>query len=126
MSNIRGKLNLAELKSVIRKIKNKKGEPIDCLIIPIKENGLFHSTKGAIYLDIIAFENDKIPEYTHSIKQSIPSDKFKVMTTEEKRAMPFLGNLELMKPTSDGAVQSSELPKDNTITETDGSDDLPF
>ena len=128
MSNIRGKITLTKLKSVVRKMKNKKGESIDCLIIPIKENDLFYSKKGSVFLDIIAFPNDKFPEFTHSVKQSMPSDKYKAMTAEEKLAVPFLGNLEVMKPTAEGVTKSEELPdiKETTTEDAHNEDDLPF
>lgn len=125
---IRGKLTLTKLKSVVRKMKNKKGEMIDCLIIPIKENDLFYSKKGSVFLDIVAFENDKFKEWTHSVKQSVPSEKYKVMTADEKMKVPFLGNLEVITPTSEGSNKSDELPDDPEIenSEEAGGDDLPF
>jgi hypothetical protein len=127
MSRIRGKMNLAKLKSVVKKVKGKNGM-IDCIIIPIEENDLFLSKKGSVFIDLIAFENDKIKEYTHMLKQSIDGDKYKAMTKDEQFAMPILGNLEYIDDTSSSApVVSTELPdaKDLTVEE-EQSDDLPF
>lgn len=55
MSNYRGKINLATLKHVIQEKKNKAGESIKCIVLPIDQNHLFHSAdKGNIYLDFVA------------------------------------------------------------------------
>jgi len=120
-------MNLAKLKSVVKKVKGKNGM-IDCIIIPIEENDLFLSKKGSVFIDLIAFENDKIKEYTHMLKQSIDGDKYKAMTKDEQFAMPILGNLEYIDDTSSSAPSvSTELPdaKDLTVEE-EQSDDLPF
>jgi hypothetical protein len=124
MARIRGKINLAKLKSTVMDLKGKSGNPVKCLIIPIEENYLFHSQQGAVYLDVICFESTSIPEYTHSIKQSLPKDIREKMTKEEQNSFPFLGNLELMtSAVNDGGVKSSELPEGVHAPELN---DLPF
>ena len=127
MSRIRGKMNLAKLVSVVRKRKTKSGEEIDVLIIPIKKNNLYLSQKGAVYLDIVAFESGSIKEYTHMVKQSIGGDVYKAMTDQEKRDKPILGNLEYIgdspAPTQ---TASADLPKEDIVEDTEPSDDLPF
>ena len=121
MSRIRGKLNLAALKSVVTEVTGKEGKKLKALIIPIEENHLFLSKQGSVYLDVICFESDKIPEFTHSVKQSLPKEIRDKMSKEEQNAMPFLGNLELMTPNADsGQTKSQDLPPAPNLT------DLPF
>ena len=123
MSRIRGKMNLAALKSVVRKMKGKDGKEIDVLIIPIKENDLFLSEKGGVYLNIIAFANDKIENFTHAIKQSFDKE-----TREKQKAdgvqTPFLGNLELINSGSSEQTQTSDVLPESTDDK--GTDELPF
>jgi len=120
---IRGKLTLTALKSVVRKMKNKDGKEIDVLIIPIEENNLFLSKKGSVYLDIIAFESDKIPDFTHSVKQSLPKEVREQLKADGIQT-PFLGNLELMEAAGAAPQESSELPAEPEASDDGG--DLPF
>ena len=58
MDSFSVKLNLAVLKCAIQKQKNKAGDMIDCLIIPIELNRLFKGDKGGVYLDLNAWPTD--------------------------------------------------------------------
>lgn len=126
-SRIRGKFNLAALKSVVRELPGKdKDKKVKCLIIPIEENNLFLSEKGAVYLDTIAFESDKIKEFTHSVKQSFSKKKMEELGLTNND-IPFLGNLEYI---SDGQVQNTQTAS-SVLEQTDSPmvtdvDDLPF
>ena len=53
MGNISTKINLAGLKNAAI-IKSGKNKDVDCILIPIAQNHLFKSEKGAVYLDFIS------------------------------------------------------------------------
>lgn len=94
MATISGKLNLMQLKAAIRRMDGANG-PIDCIVLPIEANHFFRGEKG-IYLDITAFElKEKKGDNkdTHLVKQSLPKEVYEVMTDDQKRALPILGNL---------------------------------
>lgn len=94
MSNISTKINLAALKNAAI-IKSGKNKDVDCILIPIEQNHLFKSEKGAIYLDLQGFElkeRKSDSKDTHLVKQSLPKDVRDAMSDEEKRGMPILGN----------------------------------
>ena len=94
MSNISIKINLALLKAVRRTEKGQLG-PVECLILPIKNNHLYEGKDGALYLDMTAFELKTKKEGqkdTHLVKQQLPADVFKAMTDEQKKSTPILGN----------------------------------
>jgi len=124
MSNISIKLNLAQLKHAERDIKGKSGNKVKCLVIPILENKLFQGEKG-VYLDLIGFEiknksNDS--KDTHLVKQSFQKEVYEVMSEDQKRAMPVIGNLivwERQEPDSQLSNEISDLDNDEV-------DDLPF
>ena len=120
MARISTKINLRQLKNVVKKMKRQDGSEVDCLVIPIKANNLFQSEK-AVYLDLIGFDfENKIQDSkdTHLVKQSLPKELFEKMTDEQKKAMPIVGNHIVW------ARQESE-PQNADITE-DSDDDLPF
>ena len=104
--NISGKLNLAAFKKAVVTTFSKEYQGIEAgkkvLIIPIDENKLFLSEKGAVYFDIIAFESDKIKEFTHSVKQSFSKADREAMGNEQT---PFFGNL---KAGSSSTTSASE------------------
>ena len=94
MGRISVKLNLAALKNAAI-ITSGKNKDVDCILIPIEQNHLFRSEKGAVYLDVIGFET--APEKrkgkdTHMAKQSLDKKVLDAMTEDEKKAMPILGN----------------------------------
>ena len=96
MSKISGRINLAQLTGAIRTMKGKDGD-VDCFVLPISTNNLYRGAKG-LYLDIIAFEVDPAKRNTdskdtHLVKQSLSKDARALLSDEEQRAMPILGNL---------------------------------
>jgi hypothetical protein len=109
---ITGKINLMNLHAVKRFEKGVAG-PIECLIIPIEKNKLFVGEKG-VYLDLVAFEitnkkNDS--KDTHLVKQSLSKEERELMTDEEIKAMPILGNLCVM----DGFTEKSPVSDMKTL-----------
>ena len=123
MKTIGGKINLASLQHVARKMKGQDGE-IDVIIIPIEKNNLFKSKKGNVYMDIIAFEiENKQYDDTHLVKQSLPKDVRAKMSDDEKKNQPILGNLNVNLSSGESEPQSAAPPSTN-INEAEA--DLPF
>lgn len=122
MSRISGKLNLLNLHGSVKMIKGKSGM-VECLVIPLELNNLFKGEKG-IYLDIIAFEIDLAKRNaeskdTHLIKQSFSKDIRDLMSEEDMKKLPILGNLQVWNERQESeSVSSTETLKDE--------DDLPF
>lgn len=126
--NYQGKINLLKLKnacivSVKGKTASKRG-----VFIPIEDNCLFISAdenlkaKGA-YIDINVWENQQPSKYgdTHGIRQSLSRKIIEKMTDDEKKAIPYIGN---MKPfESVNASRSVDAPNAPIYNEVD---DLPF
>lgn len=113
-------------------IKGKTGIIKQCVCIPIEDNHLFVSADEklkakAVYADINVnqYENGK-SQYgdTHYLRLSVPKEVREKMTEEEKKAIPYLGN---MKPSQLQQAQSAELPINGVyaVPEED-LDDLPF
>ena len=119
MSRINGKLNLLQLKGVVKKLKGQSGD-VECLVLPIDDNKFYRGEKG-IYLDLIAFEIEKKGDSkdTHLVKQSLDKETRDLMTDDELKAMPILGNLRVWDSNYESDPVSS-----TTVTEED--DDLPF
>lgn len=114
---ITGKLNLAALQHVSMEVNGKNGK-IKGIFLPIEVNKLFVGKNGALYLDIVAFEN-KTEFSTHIIKQSFNKKTREAMSEDERKALPILGNLkcesersEAVSDAGDGKVfeQNSEMP----------------
>ena len=85
MESFSVKLNLATLKCVLEKKKNKAGDLVDCLVIPLEANRLFKGEKGGIYLDLNAWPTDPAKRIagsldTHIVKQQFPKEEFAAMT----------------------------------------------
>lgn len=124
MSNQAINLKLTALKSAGKaRLTNPKGETVDCLIIPIKDNHLYESERGDIYLSLTAWENDKLKDgKTHLIKQSFDKEVRERMSEEEKKSIPILGD---MKPIGQ---EKREMPtysvEQPAASHNDG--DLPF
>ena len=124
MGRISCKINLAALKNAAI-ITSGKNKDVDCILIPIEQNHLFRSEKGAVYLDIIGFET--APEKrkgkdTHMAKQSLDKKVLDAMTEDEKKAMPILGNF----IDWDQSIESQSTPTEHVAKEVADLDDLPF
>jgi len=92
MSNIKTQLNLKNLVHVVKKIKSKSGNEIDCIVIPIEANHIYVGEKG-FYLNLIGFElKNKSETQTHMVKQSFSKEFLESLTDEEKKELPILGN----------------------------------
>lgn len=79
-------------------LKDKDGKQIDCLVIPIKLNNLFVSENNEIFLNMVAWESDKLKnEQTHLLKQSLPKDIVDKMSEDDKKQMPIMGNVKPLK-----------------------------
>jgi hypothetical protein len=124
MGRISTKINLAALKNAAI-ITSGKNKDVDCLLIPIAQNNLYRSEKGAVYLDLIGFEtptDKRKGKDTHLVKQSLSKDLQDKMTEEEKKAMPILGN----HIDWDQSGESTGERAESGAVVADGLDDLPF
>ena len=119
MGRISTKINLAALKNAAI-ITSGKNKDVDCILIPIAQNNLYRSEKGAVYLDLIGFEtpiDKRKGKDTHLVKQSLSKEIQGKMTEDEKNAMPILGNHidwdqsseSQSTPTESGAVSVADL-----------------
>lgn len=129
MANISIKLNLKQLKHVEREMSGKDGKKIKCLIIPLEENMIYQGEKGA-YLGLTAIElKEKRTDSkdTHLIKQDIPKEKYDVMTDEERKSLPILGNAIYWGGFKEPApIQSQSLSESAIDQYEEEKDDLPF
>ena len=115
MANIGTKINLTAFKNATV-LKMGKTQ-LDCIIIPIEQNNFYKSEKGAVYLDMIGFENKEVKfGQTHLVKQSLPKEVREKMSKEEQDAMPILGNHSVI-----GGQAKESVP---VVAATE--DDLPF
>lgn len=113
------KLNLGKFFKVFEKDFKGKEKTVKCLCIPIDENDIFVGEKG-YYLNLVAWKVKS--EYgTHAIKPSYSKEKRDKMTEEEIKALPFVGNANVI------SVDTGNTPKDVGLEDGDGADDdLPF
>lgn len=95
MGNLLINLQLTKLNRVGRvTLKDKQGNPIDCLAIPIRLNNLYVSNTNEVYLSMVGWESDKLSNgQTHLLKQSFLKEVIDQMTDEQKKAIPIIGNV---------------------------------
>ena len=79
-------------------LNDRSGNKIDCLAIPIALNNLFVSDSNEIYLNMVAWESDKLKNgQTHLLKQSLPKEVVDNMSEEQKKGLPILGSVKPLK-----------------------------
>ena len=137
MSNISVKLNLTQIKHARREMSGKDGKKVDCLIIPIDENGLIKGEKG-VYFNMTAIEIKDRSNFkpdqkdTHLLKQSFPTEVYSQMSDEQKNSQPILGNaidwgkVAPSEPRPQQSDSLSESAVDNYNDNKEEHDDLPF
>lgn len=133
MSNFSGRINLMKLKnSAVVSINGRTGAK-KCVVIPIDDNHLFVSAdennkaKG-VYVDFIAWENKSPLQSgdTHGLKQSLPKEAREKMTNEDKKAMPFIGNMKPYEYEAKNASEVVEAPQVQVAPNNEYEEDLPF
>lgn len=113
--------------SGVANIKGKDGRAHKCVVIDIEAAHLFHSEKGAVYLDVIAWENrDGVSQFgdTHMVKQSLPKavrESLSTLSQEQREAQTrILGN---MRPSTES---QSAAPAVTAQMEVADEGNLPF
>ena len=125
MSQISVKVNLGNLKCVVKSLVGKSGAVQDCLIIPIDANKLIRGKEG-IYLDLIAFKlKDMRPDSpdTHCVRQSFSKEYLASIPESEKNELPFLGSL---IDWDNSTRVNTFVDLSTTIPQGDIPTDLPF
>ena len=107
MANLNINLNLQSLKNAF--VKEFKGTTSTkkCICIPIEENDLYEGKNG-VYLNLVAWANDKLKdEKTHLVKQSF-SKQFRERTSQEElKNSPIIGDV---KPIQGQTNQTQNAP----------------
>lgn len=103
---------------------------VNCVIVPVEQNGIFCAESGAAYLDLAAIELKQPGKFggTHLVKRSLRKDEREKMTEEERNSQPILGDL---KPFGGASVNAPDVQVDAAAgtepeTEKPVEDDLPF
>ena len=114
---LKSKVDLSKLQGAV--VANLGKAKKKCLVIPIEDARVFHSEKtGAVYLDLVHFENrNGVDDYgnTHSIKQSLKKE-------DQKEQEPFLGS----SKDEGGARTNQAAATPSAALEMADDDDLPF
>lgn len=78
---------------------------VNCVIVPVEQNGIFCAESGAAYLDLAAIELKQPGKFggTHLVKRSLRKDEREKMT-EERNSQPILGDLKPFGAASVAAV----------------------
>lgn len=106
-------------------LKDRNGNSIDCLAIPIKLNNLSIDNNNEMYLNMVAWESDKLKNgQTHLLKQSLPKEVVEKMSEEEKRLQPILGSVKPMEK-KEKPLEVYEVAT-AAPAEPAQADDLPF
>lgn len=131
MDNFQIKQNLLKFNNAfVMNIKGKSSSKM-CVCIPIEDNHLFVSADDnlkakAVYADVNVnqYEEGK-SQYgdTHYLRLSVPKEIREKMTEEEKKAIPYLGN---MKPSQIQQKQSADIESPTYSVPEDDMDGLPF
>lgn len=133
MERVSINLNLHKLKATgVVELIGKSGAKKRCLVIPIDDNDLFVSDKG-VYLNLIAFPNDKVEGQSHIVKQSFNKARRDSMTEEERNSLPILGGIQKPKEQTPEGGETYNTPPQYEVPTAPGTaegstpiDDLPF
>lgn len=135
MKTIRGKINLLKFKNAC--VVSVGEAQTKGIFIPIDDNLIYVSadnkgkTKNA-YVNFVAFKNPDSFKfgYTHDIRLSVPNGKRSLMSEEERKAIPYLGNMNMDNnaPNFGGNKTAAKKPSFTPVVggEIDDEDNLPF
>lgn len=127
MENVNIKINLAALKHIELKVRDRNGNEVQGIFLPYDKNKIFVGTKVRS-LELIGFpiKNRKSDsKETHIIKQSFSKEEREKMTQNEQENLPIIGNLIDWSSASQVSNQDPDLQQD-TVIELAEDNDLPF
>ncbi len=116
------RVNLTQLSGAFLKDLTGRTATKKCIIIPVEDNpSMFVGEKG-VYLNIAAFANEN-PQYgdTHMLKPNLPKEVRDLMTDEQRRQQPILGN---MRPLRQELASQGQPLQAEALDQP--QDDLPF
>lgn len=89
-------INLSKFNGAkVKELKNQKGENVECLIIPIKDNNIYVSQKNEAFINLSAREKTDQRFSTHSLVINVDKETYKKMDSSQRSNMPIVG---LMSP----------------------------
>lgn len=135
MANYSIKTDLLKLQGAFVSDIQGKTATKRCICIPLDGSGLYVGQKG-IYLNLTAVEL-KEPKYedTHLVKVNVPTETYKALTEEQRKAIPILGGLHAMQQqtavASQTTTQGAAFPQPQHVQQAQNTaaatgDDLPF
>lgn len=126
--SLSGSIALTKLISYRTTMNNKKGEPVEVLVLPLAANHLVSGKEGAVYMPVRVYTKDEEDQYGQHgfISQSVDSKVYKEATEEQReeyKKLPILGNLKDFAgyQADTGGLMEEKLEPTNI-----GADDLPF
>lgn len=128
-------LNIRKLKSHVMKLKGKSGM-IDCVVLPIEANHMVTGNDGSYDALYLNFNGHAIKnpapnsKNTHLVKQNLPKDIYTLLSEEDRKNLPIVGNAIVWGSSRTSAPEDYpvEVPESNSGQEnyTEDSNDLPF
>lgn len=120
-------INLIKFKNagLIDLVSAKSGLKKKCIVIPVEDNQIFTTEKGA-YVSFIGFPTDKIEKQTHLIKQSFKKEYLESLSEEEKKALPIMGGVNKDKDVVPESSDTYTTVGSDAQSEPAPVDDLPF
>lgn len=122
MANYGIKIDLLKIRGAFMKNVQGRTQTKRCIIIPVDDDpGIYLGEKGC-YLSMVGVELQN-PKYedTHMVKSDIPKDMRELLTEEQRRELPILGNMRPMK----SGQQQMQVNGVASFAE-DEDEDLPF
>lgn len=121
--NIKIKMDASKWMGAFRHTIQGKSSAKECLCIPIEN--FFQGKNGALYIDFIGFDAQGKYGKLYSLKQSVTSDKYKTMSEQERKAMPYCGDVVPFGRQAQAGV-TAQMPVPETYGDTGPDADLPF
>lgn len=116
------RVNLTQLSGAFLKDLTGRTATKKCIIIPVEDNPSMYVGEKGVYLNIAAFANENT-QYgdTHMLKPNLPKEVRDLMTDEQRRQQPILGN---MRPLRQELASQGQPLQAEALDQP--HDDLPF
>lgn len=119
------KLDLKKLKNAFVKEIQGSTRTVQCVCIPIKDNHIFVSERGGLYLDLQATPLKEMRYgQSHLVKPVVGKDNWKSMSVEERNAIPIVGSLNPMEFVSE--EDKNKNAQDVYVNNNAEDDGMPF
>lgn len=104
-------INLMKLQGAfIQQFQSRDGQLFECVCLPI-DHAMLYRTDNSVYLNaVIKPSKEEKYGYDHYVRQNVAKEKFGMLTEEQRKQIPYIGNAKIFAESGQKQAAYSASP----------------